>query len=90
MHQLLYCFPADCNCLQQLTSRHDVAHILHCESRVLVLGVDPDDPVAQPAHGQDGPGWERSSTSTRSADEAQIKNIKKFKKSNILLIKLKI
>ena len=40
-----------------LTTRHDVAHILHGEGRVLVFRVDPDDAVAQPSHGEDGPGW---------------------------------
>lgn len=44
------------------TSWHDVANILYGESRVLVLCVDPDDPVTQPTHGQYGPGWKRSSS----------------------------
>lgn len=51
--------------LQWLTSRHDVAHILYSEGRIFVLCVDPDHPVAQAAHGQDGPCWQRSSTCTR-------------------------
>lgn len=59
--------------LQRLTSGHNVADILHSQSRVLVLRVDPDDAVAQPTHGQDGSGWEWSSTGARSTEKTGIK-----------------
>ena len=57
--------------LQWLTSRHDVTNILNSESRVFVLRVHPDHPVAQPTHGQDGPGWKWSTTSTGPAEKAE-------------------
>lgn len=49
-----------------LTSRHHMTHILHRQGGVLVLCVDPDDPVTQTRHGEHGPGGERSSGNPRS------------------------
>lgn len=58
--------------MQLLTSRHNVAHILNSESRVFVLCVHPDHAVAQPTHGQDGSGWQWSSSCTRPAEKTKI------------------
>ena len=54
-----------CRCVW-LTTRHDVAYILHGEGRVLVFCVDPDDAMAEPSHGEDGPGRQGGSTCPRS------------------------
>ena len=48
-----------------------MAHILNSESRVFVLCVHPDHAVAQPAHGQDGSGWQWSSSCTRPGGKAE-------------------
>lgn len=52
------------------TSRHNVADVLNSESRILVLRVHSDHTMAQSAHGEDGPGWQRSSSRPRSAAES--------------------
>ena len=46
-----------------------MAHVLHGEGRVLVLRVDPDHPVAQTPHGEDGPGWEGGTAGTGPGGE---------------------
>lgn len=48
-----------------LTSGHDMAHVLHRQSRVLVLGVDTDHSMTQSSHRQDGSGRKRSTWDTR-------------------------
>lgn len=60
---LLHVFPSI------LTSRHDMPHILYSEGRVLVLGVDPNDTVAQAAHGKNGTSWKRCARHSRSTPE---------------------
>lgn len=44
-----------------------MTHILHSEGGVLVLRVDPDDPVTQPRHGEHSPGRKRGTGNSRSA-----------------------
>lgn len=55
------------NSKKSLTSRHHMTHVLHSEGGVLVLCVDPDDPVTQTRHGEHGPGGEWSTGNSRSA-----------------------
>lgn len=66
------CFPLDSFIFPSIvTSRHDVPHILYSQGGVLVLGVDPDDTVAQAAHGKNGTGGEgcaRNSRPTKRSD----------------------
>lgn len=44
-------------------------HILYSQGGVLVLGVDPDDTVAQAAHGKNGTGGEGCARYSRSTQE---------------------
>ena len=46
-----------------------MAHILYSQCGVLVLGVDPDDTMAQATHGQDGTGREGCARNSRSTQE---------------------
>lgn len=48
-----------------------MTHVLHGEGGVLVLGVDPDDAVAQSAHGQDGTGREGGAGHPWSGDRTR-------------------
>lgn len=50
-----------------------MSHILDGESRVLVFSVDPDDPMAQPSHGQDGSRWKRSTGDPRPGERSHNK-----------------
>lgn len=47
-----------------------MSHILDSESRVLVFSVDPDDPMTQPSHGQDGSRWKRSTGDPRPGERS--------------------
>lgn len=47
-----------------------MSHILDSESRVLVFSVDPDDPMTQPSHGQDGSCWKRSTGDPRPGERS--------------------
>lgn len=49
-------------------------HVLYSQGGVLVLGVDPDDTMAQAAHGENSTSGEGCARDSRSAQESLIRH----------------